>query len=123
MDFKKIQDKWQKKWANAKLYRPKIDPSKKKFYIQVAYPYPSGAMHIGHARTYTFPDIIARYKRMQGYNVLLPMGWHVTGTPVIAQTELIKKRDPKVTKIMKNICKIPEKDFQSLHEKILASRS
>ena len=77
-----IEKKWQKKWENDKLFES--DPNdKEKLFLTVAFPYPSGAMHIGHGRTYTVPDVYARFKRMEGYNVLFPMAWHVTGAPVI----------------------------------------
>ena len=77
-----IEKKWQKKWADAKLFESNPD-EREKLFLTVAFPYPSGAMHIGHGRTYTVPDVYARFKRMEGYNVLFPMAWHVTGAPVI----------------------------------------
>lgn len=78
VDFRAIEEKWQKKWNEEKIFEPKIDRNKPKFYITVAFPYLSGHLHVGHARTYTIPDVIARFKRMQGYNVLFPMAWHIT---------------------------------------------
>ncbi|MHA1627609.1 MAG: class I tRNA ligase family protein, partial [Candidatus Baldrarchaeia archaeon] len=77
-----IEAKWQKKWEKAKIFEADPDPSKEKFFLTVPYPYTSGALHIGHGRTYTIGDIIARFKRMQGYNVLWPMAFHITGTPI-----------------------------------------
>ena len=114
LDHESIRKKWQKEWEKDKVNEPEIDKSKEAFYIQVAYPYPSGAMHIGHARTYTITDVIQKYKRMKGYNTLMPMGWHVSGTPVIAGVELIKKRDPKTVKTMTEVFKIPEEDLKEL---------
>lgn len=114
LDLQEIASKWQKEWAKARIYEPEIDPEKPSFYLQVAYPYPSGAMHIGHARTYAVSDVIVRYKRMKGYNALMPMGWHVSGTPVIASVELIKEKDEKTLKRMQETFKIPKKDLESL---------
>ena len=91
LNHKKIQKKWIKKWQEEEVFRAKPDESKEKFYLTVAYPYPSGSMHVGHARTYTVPDVIARFKRMQGKNVLFPMAWHVTGSPVLGIAKRIEK--------------------------------
>ncbi|MFH1751481.1 MAG: leucine--tRNA ligase [archaeon] len=114
LDYKKVSEKWQKKWLEAKVFEPEIDKNKKPFYIQVAYPYPSGVMHIGHARTYVLTDSIARYYRMKGFNSLLPMGWHVTGSPVITGVELVKERNEKTVKVMTENFKIPVKDLKEL---------
>ncbi|MEM3171049.1 MAG: class I tRNA ligase family protein, partial [Candidatus Hadarchaeales archaeon] len=69
MDFRERERKWQEEWEKAGIFQAEPD-GRPKFYLTVAYPYVSGPMHIGHARTYTIPDVIARYKRMRGYNVL-----------------------------------------------------
>ncbi len=107
----KIEEKWQRKWQEAGIFHS--DPNnKKKIYVTVAYPYPSGAMHIGHGRTYTVPDVYARFKRMQGYNVLFPMGWHVTGAPVVGIAKRIKRRDQWTMDIYKNIHKVPEEELE-----------
>ncbi len=82
MDFKKIESKWQKKWENAKIFETSIDPKKKKFYVLEMYPYPSASgLHMGHARNYAIGDCYARFKRMQGFNVLYPMGYDSFGLP------------------------------------------
>lgn len=118
IDYGKIALKWQKKWEGKNVYQPEIDPKRKGFYIQVAYPYPSGAMHIGHARTYTISDIVARYHRMRGMNSLMPMGWHVSGTPVIATVELLKEGDKKTIEKMTKNFRIPEKDLKELESPV-----
>ena len=69
-ELRKIEKKWQKKWAESRIFEANPDESRKKFFITVPYPYVSGPLHIGHGRTYTLGDIIARYKRLRGYNVL-----------------------------------------------------
>jgi leucyl-tRNA synthetase len=78
MDFKKIENKWQENWEKTKLFEAEPD-KRKKYYMLFAYPTVSGNLHIGHARSYAMPDIIARYKRMRGFNVFFPLGFHATG--------------------------------------------
>ncbi len=93
IDFAKIEKKWQKRWKRDKIFEADPIPKKKKFFLTVPYPYTNGALHIGHGRTYTMGDLIARYKRMQGYNVLFPMASHMTGTPILGIVERIKAGD------------------------------
>ena len=81
-NFKEIEKKWQKVWEDKKLFDVKIDKSKKKFFALIEFPYPSGAgLHVGHPRSFTAMDIISRKRRMQGYNVLFPIGFDAFGLP------------------------------------------
>ncbi len=81
-DFKSIESKWQKTWDDKQAFAASTDYSKPKYYALVEFPYPSGAgLHVGHPRSYTALDIVARKRRMQGYNVLYPMGWDAFGLP------------------------------------------
>ncbi len=81
-EFKEIEPKWQKKWEQTRAFHAENDYTKPKYYALVEFPYPSGqGLHVGHPRSYTALDIVARKRRMQGYNVLYPMGWDAFGLP------------------------------------------
>ncbi len=93
-----IEKKWQKRWQEGHIFEPEIDHSRKKYFITVPWPYTNGALHVGHGRTYTLADIIARYKRLRNYNVLFPMAFHQSGTPILAFSERLRNNDPDTVK-------------------------
>ena len=102
MNFKEVEKKWQKYWEDKHTFEAKNGTHEKHYYILVEFPYPSGAgLHVGHARVYTATDVLARMKRMQGYNVLYPMGWDAFGAP--AEQYAIKMHVHPKEVVKKNI--------------------
>lgn len=120
MDFKAVEKKWQDAWAKQKAFEPKTDASKEKFFFTVPYPYVSGSLHVGHGRTYAVGDVVARFKRMSGFNVLWPMAFHITGTPVLAVSSKIAEGDAATIQLHVDYVNVYEADRKKA-EQIVAS--
>ena len=110
-DFKEIESRWQAHWKENKTFKVETDPSRKKFYLLEMFPYPSGRIHMGHVRNYAIGDALARFKRMQGFNVLHPLGWDAFGMP--AENAAIKNKTHPAKWTFENI-KSMRQQIQSL---------
>ncbi|HKL28367.1 MAG TPA: leucine--tRNA ligase [Natrialbaceae archaeon] len=113
-DPQAIEQRWRERWAESGRYEADPDEDSEATFITVPYPYPSGGMHIGHARTYTVPDVYARYRRQRGDNVLFPIAWHVTGTPIIGAVERLKKGEEAQLETLQEAFHVPKEDLKDL---------
>ncbi len=104
-----IEQKWQKRWAEQDIFKGVVN-KKKKFFFTVPYPYSSGPLHVGHARTYTLGDMFCRYKRQLGLNTLWPMAFHITGTPVLSVSAKIADDNEHTISLYEDYVRIYEKD-------------
>ena len=100
-DFRAIESEVQRAWQQSEAFRAEEDPAREKYYCLCMLPYPSGSLHMGHVRNYTIGDVISRYKRMRGFNVLQPMGWDAFGLP--AENAAIKNETAPATWTYRNI--------------------
>ena len=115
MDYepREIERTWQTRWAERGRYEADPDDGEATF-VTVPYPYPSGGMHIGHARTYTVPDVYARYRRLQGDTVLFPIAWHVTGTPIIGAVNRLQEGEPEQLSVLQDTYGVPKDELSDL---------
>lgn len=110
-----LEGRWRERWAESGRYEASVEQGDDDTtFVTVPYPYPSGGMHIGHARTYTVPDVYARYRRQQGDSVLFPIAWHVTGTPIVGAVERLKKGEAAQMESLKQAFGVPDADLRSL---------
>ncbi len=110
-----IEQEWRDRWDEEGWYE--VDPDEDAddvTFVTVAYPYPNGAMHTGHVRTFAVPDVYARYRRLHGDQVLYPMAWHITGTPIIGAVERLKERESEQVRILTEVYEVDEADFSEL---------
>lgn len=105
------EEKWESKWEAERVFESDPDPEREKKFVTFPYPYMNGPLHIGHAFTSTRVDVYARFKRMQGYNVLFPWAWHWTGQPIVAAAERLSKGDPAMMHEFVDIDRIPKSEL------------
>jgi leucyl-tRNA synthetase len=108
IDWNSIESKWIDRWENQRIFESDPDSSREKYFVTVAYPYPNSPQHIGHGRTYTLADTHARYMRMKGYNVLFPMGFHYTGTPILGMSRRVAASDTELMETFHMIYKLSD---------------
>ncbi|WP_229120797.1 leucine--tRNA ligase [Halapricum desulfuricans] len=109
-----LERKWRTRWDEQGRYEADPQDDEDSTFITVPYPYPSGGMHIGHVRTFTVPDVYARYRRLQGDNVLFPLGWHVTGTPIVGAVERLKEGEAEQLSVLQDTYNVPKDELEQL---------
>jgi leucyl-tRNA synthetase len=109
---KQIEKKWQKKWEAARIFEADPDPARKKIFVTFPYPYMNGPLHVGHTFTATRVDVYARFKRMQGYNVLWPWAWHWTGQPLLGASARVAKGDEEFIRVLREVDGVPEAELK-----------
>jgi len=119
-DPQQIEKKWQDKWEQAKIFEANPKTDKERIFITSPYPYASGPSHIGHGRSFVNGDVFARYYRAKGYNVLYPMAFHITGTPVLAISSSIERDEEETVARMKEYVSLHTKDKEKV-KKIVES--
>jgi len=117
IDWNAIDKKWQKQWLENNDHEVDSNNKEKKF-ITVAYPYPNSPQHIGHGRTYTIADVHSRYLRMKGFNVLFPMGFHYTGTPILGMAKRVEANDTELIEGFKTLYNVPEDKIKEFVEPV-----
>jgi len=109
---KQIEQKWQTKWENARIFEADPDPNRKKIMVTFPFPYMNGPLHVGHAFTASRVDVYARFKRMQGYNVLWPWAWHWTGQPLLGASQRVARGDEAYIRVLKEVDGVPESELK-----------
>ncbi|MEM2886327.1 MAG: class I tRNA ligase family protein [Thermoproteota archaeon] len=116
VDVRSFEEKWRRRWEESKAFESNPEPGRPKFFITVAYPYPNSPQHIGHARTYTLTDAHARFLRMRGFNVLLPMAFHYTGTPVLSMSKRLAANDRELVEEFTKTYNVPVEKLEEFKE-------
>jgi len=122
VDWNALEEKWQKKWEEARLYESDADPTRKKCFVTFPYPYMGGPLHVGHAFTSTRLDAYARYMRMKGYNVLFPWAWHWTGETVAGAAERVKIGDKAFINALREVDGVPEEDLEKFVDPVYMAK-
>ncbi len=113
--LKEIEVKWQKAWEEQRIFEADPDYSRPKFFITFPYPYVNAYPHLGGSFTILRVDVMARYKRMRGYNVLFPQGWHATGGPIVASALRLREGDPKIIATLKSMG-VPDEELEKFKD-------
>lgn len=111
-----VEEKWARKWEEDKVFEADPVEGKPKVFVTFPFPYMNGPLHLGHAFTSTRCDVYARFKRMQGYNVLFPWAWHLTGEPIAGAAERVRKGDESQIRIFREIDRVPEEELSKFSD-------
>jgi leucyl-tRNA synthetase len=122
VNWKALEERWQKAWTDAKIFEADPDPGKRKFFITFPFPYMSGPLHVGHAYTMGRVDTFARYMRMKGSNVLFPFAWHWTGETVAGASERVRLGDEKFLTALREVDGVPEEELKKFVEPVYMAR-
>lgn len=117
MDWQAVESKWRARWAGERAFEADPDGRPKKF-VTVAYPYPNSPQHVGHGRTYTLADAHARFLRMRGYNVLFPMAFHYTGTPILGMARRVAAGDGELVSNLSKLYGVPDEAISGFSEPV-----
>jgi len=109
---KQTEDKWRSKWEAAHAFEADPDPKRQKIFVTFPYSYMNGPLHVGHAFTASRVDAYARFRRMQGYNVLWPWGWHWTGQPLLGASQRVAKGDEAFIRVLREVDGVPESELK-----------
>ncbi|MEM2527019.1 MAG: leucine--tRNA ligase [Candidatus Bathyarchaeia archaeon] len=112
IDWKAIEEKWRRRWEEARIFEADPDPNRKKCFVTFPYPYMNGPLHVGHGFTATRVDIYARFMRMRGYNTLFPWAWHWTGEPILGASLRLKMGDKDLIKALREIDRVPDEELE-----------
>jgi len=112
IDWKAIEEKWRRRWEEARIFEADPDPKRKKCFVTFPYPYMNGPLHVGHGFTATRVDIYARFMRMRGYNTLFPWAWHWTGEPIVGASLRLKMGDKELIRALKELDKVPDEELE-----------
>ena len=109
---KEIEEKWRSRWEESHIFEADPAPHRKKFFVTFPYPYMNGPLHVGHAFTASRVDVYARFRRMQGFNVLWPWAWHWTGQPLLGASQRVAKGDEAYISVLREVDGVPEADLK-----------
>jgi leucyl-tRNA synthetase len=121
-DWKVVEEKWKEKWLREGVFNADPEPSRPKVFITFPFPYVNGRLHVGHGFSATRLDVYARFKRMQGFNVLFPFAWHWTGEPIVGAAERISKGDEKIIRTLRLIDKVPQEEIEKFTDPVYMAR-
>ncbi|MCK4243771.1 leucine--tRNA ligase [Candidatus Bathyarchaeota archaeon] len=113
IEWKKLENNWQSAWEDDEVFEADPDPNKRKFFVTFPFPYMNGPLHVGHGFTATKVDVYARFKRMQGFNVLFPWAWHWTGETISGASKRLKEGDKTLIHALKEIDGVPESELKN----------